>query len=125
MRVGVVYDEPTVLAVLARMLATENFELVVASSGPEMMEKLRPGAGDLDLLITDFAMPEMHGRELAHRVRQRFPTAKVLYQTGCADLLFENGSELEDGAAFVEKPVSVRALREAVRLALFGVLNPV
>ena len=39
------------------------------------------------LLITDFAMPEMHGRELAQRVRQRCPTAKVLYQTGCADLL--------------------------------------
>ena len=69
-------------------------------------------------------MPDMQGRELADHVRQRFPAVKVLYQTGFSDMLFENRVELEDGAAFLEKPFTARGLREAARLVLFGSINP-
>ena len=78
----------------------------------------------MDLLVTDYAMPDMQGRELADRIRERFPSVKVLYQTGFSDMLFENRVELEDGAAFVEKPFTARGLREAARLVLFGSINP-
>ena len=47
-----------------------------------------------------------------------------IYQTGFSDMLFENRVELEDGAAFLEKPFTARGLREAVRLVLFGSINP-
>ena len=80
--------------------------------------------GDVDLLVTDYAMPDMQGRELADHVRQRFPAVKVLYQTGFSDMLFENRAELEEGAAFLEKPFTARGLREAARLVLFGSINP-
>jgi two-component system, cell cycle sensor histidine kinase and response regulator CckA len=66
----------------------------------------------------------MQGRELADKVRERFPAVKVLYQTGFSDKLFENRVELEDGAAFLEKPFTARGLREAARLVLFGSINP-
>ena len=49
---------------------------------------------------------------------------KVLYQTGFSDMLFENRVELEEGAAFLEKPFTARGLREAARLVLFGSINP-
>ena len=62
-------------------------------------------------------MPDMQGRELADHIRQRFPAVKVLYQTGFSDLLFEDREELEEGAAFLEKPFTARGLREAARLA--------
>jgi CheY-like chemotaxis protein len=88
------------------------------------MQKLEAHAGPVDLLVTDYAMPDMQGRELADRLRQRFPALKVLYQTGFSDMLFENRVELEDGAAFVEKPFTARGLREAARLILFGSINP-
>jgi len=63
-------------------------------------------------------------RELADHVRGRFPAVKVLYQTGFSDMLFEDRIELEEGAAFLEKPFTARGLREAVRLVLFGSINP-
>jgi CheY-like chemotaxis protein len=122
-RVAVVDDEPMVLDVLCRILANENVEIIRAGSGPALVAALDREPDGLDLLITDYAMPEMHGRELARLVRQRCPSVKVLYQTGYADQLFGGRPELEDGAAFVEKPVTARALREAARLALFGALN--
>jgi len=96
----------------------------MAGGGPEMIVKVADHAGAVDLLVTDYAMPDMQGRELADRVRQRFPSVKVLYQTGFSDMLFENRIELEEGAAFLEKPFTARGLREAVRLVLFGSINP-
>jgi CheY-like chemotaxis protein len=122
--VCVVDDDPMMLDVLARILQRENFELLMASGGPEIIEKLADHAGAVDLLVTDYAMPDMQGRELADRVRQRFPSVKVLYQTGFSDMLFENRIELEEGAAFLEKPFTARGLREAVRLVLFASINP-
>jgi CheY-like chemotaxis protein len=122
--VAVVDDDPMMLDVLTRILQRENFELLMASGGPEIIEKLRDHGGGIDLLVTDYAMPNMQGRELADRVRQQFPTVKVLYQTGFSDLLFEDRVELEEGAAFLEKPFTARGLREAARLVLFGSINP-
>lgn len=69
-------------------------------------------------------MPQMKGRELADRMRARYNNLKVLYQTGFSDMLFENRMELEEGAAFVEKPFTARGLREAARFSLFGEMNP-
>ncbi len=121
---AVVDDDPMMLDVLARILQRENYELIMACSGPDMITKLGAHTGQVDLLVTDFSMPDMQGRELADHVRQRFPAVKVLYQTGFSDMLFENRAELEDGAAFVEKPFTARGLREAARLVLFGSINP-
>jgi CheY-like chemotaxis protein len=123
-RVMVVDDDPMMMDVLVRILERENFDLVTAASGREALSKLDGESTTIDLLITDYAMPGMKGRELAEQVRQRHPELRVLYQTGFSDLLFENRAELEDDSAFLEKPFTARGLREAARLALFGVINP-
>ena len=122
-RVMVVDDDPMMLNVVVRMLSLENFELMTASSGPEALRKV--AASDrIDLLITDFAMPEMKGHELAEQMRRHLPDLRVLYQTGFSDLLFENRTELDAHSAFVEKPFTARGLREAARFILFGAINP-
>ena len=122
--VAVVDDDPMMLDVLLRILQRENFELLMAGGGPEIIDRLSTHEGQVDLLVTDYAMPDMQGRELADKLRDRFPALKVLYQTGFSDMLFENRVELEDGAAFLEKPFTARGLREAARLMLFGTINP-
>lgn len=120
----VVDDDPMMLDVLTRILQRENFDLLMAGSGPEIIQTLADYSGAVDLLVTDYAMPHMQGRELADHVRRRFPAVKVLYQTGFSDLLFENRAELEEGEAFLEKPFTARGLREAIRMVLFGAINP-
>ena len=120
-RVMVVDDDPAILAMMLKVLAYENYELLSANSGPEAIEKL---TDPIDLLITDFVMPVMNGRQLAEQVRRRYPYVKVLYETGFSDLLFKGHVEVERNAAFLEKPYSARGLIEAARLALFGYIQP-
>jgi CheY-like chemotaxis protein len=122
--VMVVDDDPMMLEVLVRILQRENYELLSATSGPDALQLAEGHSGTIDLLITDVAMPQMKGRELAQRMRARYDNIKVLYQTGFSDMLFENRVELEEGASFVEKPFTARGLVEAARFSLFGSLNP-
>ena len=121
-RVMVVDDDPAVLTVILRVLAQENYEVLSANSGPEALEILD---APIDLLITDYVMPVMNGRQLAEQVRRRYPDVRVLYETGFTDLLFKHQRETERNAAFLEKPYSARGLIEAARLALFGYIQPV
>jgi CheY-like chemotaxis protein len=122
--VMVVDDDAMMLEVIIRILQRENYELLTAASGPEALAVANQHAGAIDLLVTDFAMPDMHGRALAEKMRERYKDIKVLYQTGFSDMLFENRVELEEAAAFLEKPFTARGLREAARFSLFGAINP-
>jgi CheY-like chemotaxis protein len=118
--VMIVDDDPALMEMLVRVLQRESYDLLTASSGPNALHQAALHEGRIDLLITDHAMPEMKGRDLADRMREKYPDIRVLYQTGDSVGLFEHRMELEHGAAFLQKPFSPASLREAARMILSG-----
>ncbi len=48
------------------------------------------------------------------------PTSRFLYFTGFADQLFKERITLWANEAFIDKPVGVQGLLEAVSMSLFG-----
>lgn len=120
----IVDDEQALLSLDQRFLAPDNFEVAVATSGDEALALVDESGRMPDLLITDYMMPGMNGRELADALRARKPDLRVLFQTGYSDRLFGPLELLEPGTSFIDKPFSSRGLREAARLALFGVMDP-
>lgn len=112
-------DEPGVVALVRRCLDDERFTLLIATGGQEAIGHVATGVF-LDLLITDLRMPEMDGDELARRARALRPKLKVLYLTSHADRLFGQGTGLREGEAYLDKPFTRAALREAVALLVFG-----
>ena len=120
----IVDDDRPVLSLLERVLQFDNYEILTADSGADALQKARAHGKTIDLLITDYAMSGMHGRQLAATLRQEIGGLAVLYQTGHSDMLFADQAELEERAAFLEKPYSGRGIREAARLVLFGAVNP-
>ncbi len=120
-RVLVVDDEHPVLKLLVRVLSVDNYEIQSTDSGVEAARLLdMPSFRGVDLLVTDLMMPKMNGRELAAVVRQRHPSARVLYVTGFADTLFTGVQELGEAESFIEKPFGAEGLLEATRLLMFG-----
>lgn len=112
-------DDPMMLSLLVKILGSENYELIVADGAEQAVAKAQE-LSHLDLLVTDCVMPGLTGRQVATKVRERFPDVPVLFQTGFSDSLFEDGVELGDREAFLEKPFTKRGLQEATRLLLFG-----
>jgi CheY-like chemotaxis protein len=115
----IVDDEAAVLSFVERVLSDAGYKTTVASDGPEAI-KAAEQLGKFDVLVTDVMMPQMTGDELARRLRQNEPKLKVLYLTGYSDRLFKEKSQLWADEAFLDKPCTVKGLREAVALLLFG-----
>jgi two-component system, cell cycle sensor histidine kinase and response regulator CckA len=112
-------DEEAVLRFVDRVLRDAGYKTATASNGPQALEIARK-IGPLGALVTDVMMPGMTGDELARLLRQTEPGLKVLYLTGYSDRLFKEKTMLWADEAFLDKPCSVKGLREAVSLLLFG-----
>jgi CheY-like chemotaxis protein len=83
-------------------------------------EAISVGAdASVDLLITDYLMPDGTGAELIRRLRERQPSLKVLIMTGHEAMLNEQGYDWWAKERHLGKPFTVGDLREAVR-ALIG-----
>ncbi len=74
-RVLAVDDEPINLAVLARQLGNEGFEVVKASNGPEAIEKLK--SESFDIVLLDVMMPRMSGYDVCRVVRRELGLADL------------------------------------------------
>lgn len=91
---------------------------VLSCTDPTRALQYCDGSGPaIDLLLTDIAMPEMDGPQLAAIFRQRSPRTKVLYMTGHATrAALERG--LTNSDDILRKPFMPRELQERVERAL-------
>lgn len=111
-------DQPEVRRLAMRILKSNGYQLLEASSGPEALEVSGRHAGPIDLLVTDVIMPRMTGRELATRLRESRPQIKVLYVSGyTADVIGREGV-LDAGVAYLPKPFTPAQLSVKVREVL-------
>jgi len=115
----VVDDELPILAFAERALTPSGYRVQTATTGDQALRMIET-AGAFDLFVLDVMMPHVTGPELAARIRQQDPLAKILYLTGFADRLFEYRHRLWADEAFLDKPATVNGLREAVSLLLYG-----
>ena len=71
--------------------------------------------GPIHLLLTDVAMPQMSGPEVAEKLAVVRPEIKVLYMSGYPDHpVFEQGGVKRD-TAFLQKPFTPNVLTQKVR----------
>jgi len=78
-------DDVLVAMSTADMLEDLGHRVRRVASAEEALEVLR-GDADLDLLVTDFAMPRMNGGQLAKAARVLRPELPILLATGYAEL---------------------------------------
>jgi PAS domain S-box-containing protein len=84
-RVLVVDDNRAVLKSTVRMLDCLGHATASAESGSEALRLLASNQ-EIDLVLADFAMPEMSGGELAKAICAMRPTLPVILMTGYSDL---------------------------------------
>jgi signal transduction histidine kinase len=112
LRILVVEDEPLVREVLSVYLAEDQHEVQVAENGRDGLEKFK--AGTFDLVMTDRAMPEMNGDELALEIKRLQPGMPVLLLTGFGDLMTGAGEQPTGVDLVVSKPFTLTTLRSAI-----------
>jgi nitrogen-specific signal transduction histidine kinase len=97
-------DDDDVRKLVVDVLELRGYRLLQASGGRRAVEIASAHSGTIHLLVTDVAMPEMGGIELAAELRKQRPTLRVLYVSGYtenADLL---SAPLGPDTHFLPKP---------------------
>jgi CheY-like chemotaxis protein len=110
-RILLVEDDARVREMLAHALVFLGHGVFPAASGREGLARLAT-EGAIDLVMTDVAMPDMSGWEVAKVVKARWPHLRVGLITGTPEALLSQRGESIDFVLF--KPVTLDALREAV-----------
>jgi two-component system response regulator ResD len=117
-RILVVDDEELVRRLLQRLLEREGYDVEVASSGEEGLERARARAPDAVLL--DTFLPGMSGPEVCRALRRDAATASIPVLMLSGDDGTENVEEgLAAGASdFLVKPFDRRAVLQRLDQAI-------
>lgn len=109
----VVDDKRVQLKTLRRGLRTRGYQVVEAISGNHALDHLQKEE-TIDIVLTDFAMPEMNGIELLQKIRETNKTIPVIIMTayGDKDLVIEAMHYRCNG--FIEKPFNLDELLEMI-----------
>jgi len=78
-------DDPLIMMSTSAMLEEMSHTVFTASSGAEALEILAREK-NIDVVITDQAMPNMTGLELAQEIRERHPHIPIILASGYVDL---------------------------------------
>jgi PAS domain S-box-containing protein len=114
-----VEDEPAVLALAARVLRAQGYQVLEAADGAEALRVAKEFEGPtIHLLLTDVVMPEMGGRALAESLRALLPGLKTLFISGYTGGAFTHRSEMEASIDLLQKPFSPTTLVQKVRAVL-------
>jgi PAS domain S-box-containing protein len=116
LRVLVADDEAPMRQVLTELLIQDGHSVETAATGREAAKKFR--AGKYDLVLTDRAMPQMSGDQLAAAIKKRSPNMPVIMLTGFGGLM-NAAAECPEGVDFVlSKPATLSGLRQALATVL-------
>lgn len=75
-RVLVVDDVPSARKMLTDMLEAQQFKVAEASTGVEALAVLE-SFEDIEVVVTDYNMPDMNGHELTRRIRHRYGSDRM------------------------------------------------
>ena len=117
-RILCVDDEPPNLNLLDAILSPRGYEVVLAVSGPEALEKIR--SERIDICLLDVMMPEMDGFEVCRRIKadDLYRNVPVVMITSYADQ--ENRIRgIEAGAEdFISKPFDSAEVLARIKMLL-------
>lgn len=110
----VVDDKRVQLKTLRRGLRTKGYQVVEAISGKQALDHL-VNYNQIDIVLTDYAMPEMNGIELLQKIRESNKSIPVIIMTAYGDknLVIEAMHYRCNG--FIDKPFDMDELLEEIK----------
>jgi signal transduction histidine kinase len=116
----IVEDEEVVRHLERAVLGDDGYQVLCASCPSEALQLLKEHPGQIDLLVTDVVMPEMHGPELAKMAAVLRPSLQVLFVSGYSENDINDQGGLDPGLDVLEKPFTHQSLIRKVREILGG-----
>jgi len=115
-KILVVDDSEEVREVLRELLSRHGYTVVTSPDGESGLVELETRT--FDLAMVDLGLPGISGLEVAHRLKQRWPTTRVALMTGYGDRMGPEDAHARGVDFVLAKPFSLDQLRSVVEHAL-------
>ena len=116
MKIVVVDDEKIVLDSCKRVLTSEGFEVLLATSVDDALKILETQIPEL--LLIDVKMPERDGMSLMEEIKRTLPDLPIVVMSGYATNETISESVKKGAACFIAKPFTPDELIETIRQVL-------
>ncbi len=117
-RILLVDDDPDILDVLEITLSEENYELFKANDGEEALKIIK--SKPLDLVLLDYAMPKMSGRQVCLEVKKDILLRHlpIIMVTGKGEVKDKVGGIDAGADDYVVKPFEPKELLARIRMVI-------
>jgi CheY-like chemotaxis protein len=112
----VVEDEPIVIRMATMAVSTVGFRAAVAENGVSGLECYASIQDEVCLILSDIMMPISTGVEMADKIRELNPAAKILLMSGYSNN--ELVAEAQQRYPFIRKPFLAEELIRKIRFTL-------
>jgi PAS domain S-box-containing protein len=116
--VMIVDDEPALVALAEEMLAELGYEPVGFNSSVSALRAFREEPKRFDLILTDEAMPDLVGTELARQLRQLAPAIPIVLMSGYGGVQLAQRAAAIGINEVLRKPLQRRDLAESLARVL-------
>ncbi|MDF1614465.1 hybrid sensor histidine kinase/response regulator [Desulfurivibrio dismutans] len=113
-----VEDEVALLNLSHHLLTMLGYQVLAVADPHEALRLADEHPGEIDLLLTDLAMPGMNGQELASRLRQKRPQTRFLFMSGHPVESFAELPDQGEEINFLQKPFTREELAAVVSKVL-------
>ena len=103
-------DEEVVINISEMMLKKLGYRVLKAHSGYEGLQLFEENKSKIDLIISDFEMPKMNGKEVMDKLRKIDPQIKVMLSSGALTDADEKEVMNEGFNGFIKKPYNMNTL---------------
>jgi CheY-like chemotaxis protein len=113
-----VEDEAAVRTLAKKILSQKGYRVLEASDGAIALRLAAAHVGEVDLVLTDVAMPNLGGRGMVEELRELSPGIRVLFMSGYPkeEIFPDKGSA--NRIPYLQKPFTGETLFTEVRAAL-------
>ncbi|HEY8833001.1 MAG TPA: response regulator [Gemmatimonadaceae bacterium] len=113
-----VEDEAAVRTLAKRILVQKGYRVLEASDGAIALRVAAGHVGEIDLVLTDVAMPNLGGRGMVEELKELSPGMRVLFMSGYPKEEIFPDPETASNTPYLQKPFTSETLFSEVRAAL-------
>lgn len=113
-----VEDEAPLRILAKRILAQKGYRVLEASDGAIALRVAAGHVGEIDLVLTDVAMPNLGGRGMVEELKELSPDLRVLFMSGYPKEQVFPDKATAKVTAYLQKPFTGETLLSEVRAAL-------
>jgi len=117
-RILLIDDETTFVNLAQDMLENFGYKVTGCLGCDEALKRFAEFPQDFDLVITDYGMPKMNGKQLAEKLKEIRPDIPVVLITGYGDLVAKEDIREWGLDEMLMKPFNLKELSEVVRSGL-------